>query len=204
MCCDHGTVSALSRFLKGVLVALLFGLSTNSQTKAEGEDTNYRLSPNDLIEFRVFQEGDMDSVVRVSGDGTATFPLIGGVTIGGKTIAQAVELLRARYLDGYLASPQITITIRDYARRRFTVLGQVQKPGSYELSGNEGIGLLQAIGMAGGYTRIADPGNITVKRREEGQEKILRFNAKKMANSDSDTTFLVKSGDTITVGESIF
>jgi polysaccharide export outer membrane protein len=167
-------------------------------------DSNYRLAANDLLDFRVFQEPELDAVIRISGDGTAIFPLIGQTQIGGRTIGEATEMLRKRYMSGYLVNPQVTLTVRTYARKVFTVLGQVQKPGSYEIEGSESISLLQAIGLAGGYTRIANPGNVTVKRREGGVEKVYRFNAKKMAKSDSDSNFTVKPGDVITVAESIF
>lgn len=167
-------------------------------------DANYRLAANDLVDFRVFQEPELDAVIRVSGDGNAIFPLIGPVRVAGKTIGEATELLRKRYMEGYLVNPQVNLTVRTYARRVFTVLGQVQRPGSYEIQGSESITLLQAIGMAGGYTRIANPGNVTVKRSEGGEERVYRFNAKKMAKSNSDSGFSVKPGDVITVAESIF
>ena len=41
-------------------------------------DANYRFAPNDLVDFRVFQEPELDAVIRVSGDGNAIFPF-GGV-----------------------------------------------------------------------------------------------------------------------------
>ncbi|MFA7345175.1 MAG: polysaccharide biosynthesis/export family protein [Terrimicrobiaceae bacterium] len=169
-----------------------------------GEDANYRISPDDLIDFRMFQEPDLDSVIRVSGDGKAQFPLVGSVSLGGLSIAEAVNQLQARYRDGYLVNPQVTLTVRSYAKKRFTVLGQVQKPGSYTIEGSEEITLLQAIGMAGGYTRIADPSNITVKRRQNDRETVLKFNAKKMARGDGNTFIVIKPGDVITVSESIF
>ena len=58
--------------------------------------------------------------------------------------------------------------------------------------------------MAGGYTRIANPGKVTVKRREGGQETIIRVDARKMARSSSEASFLIQPGDVITVAESIF
>lgn len=180
-------------------------LSPAHAQQAMPEPSNYKLTPNDLLDFRVFQEGDLDAVIRISGDGTATFPLVGVVSIGGKTIGEAIDILRGRYMDGYLVSPQINLTVRTYAKQRFTILGQVQKPGAYDMQGNEEVSLLQAIGLAGGYTRIADPGNITVKRREaNGFEKVTKFNAKRMARGGDDASFMVKPGDVITVGESLF
>jgi protein involved in polysaccharide export with SLBB domain len=167
-------------------------------------DSNYRLAGDDLLDFRVFQEPELDAVIRVAGDGKAIFPLVGPVSIAGKTIGEATELLRQRYMAGYLVNPQITLTVRTYARKVFTILGQVQRPGSYAIEGSETVSLLDAIGMAGGYTRIANPRNVTVKRRAGGSETVTRVDAKKMARSSSDSTFRIQPGDVITVGESIF
>ena len=88
-----------------------------------------------------------------------------------------------------------------YAKRRFTVLGQVNRPGSYEMPEGSpgGIDVLEAVAIAGGYTRIAAPERISVKRRDQ----ILRVDAKRLAH-DSGQNFRIQPGDTITVGESIF
>jgi polysaccharide export outer membrane protein len=168
------------------------------------DSADYRLAPDDLLDFRVFQEPELDAVVRVSGDGQAIFPLVGAVSIGGKSIAEATESIQAAYRDGYLKNPQVSLTVRAYAKKLFTILGQVQKPGSYDMQGSSRVTLLQAIGMAGGYTKIADPGNVTVKRLEDGGESVLKFNAKRMARGDEDTSFFIKPGDVISVGESLF
>lgn len=195
------------RFMcRNILVLLLFGVTSLPAQTIEEKDLNYRLAPNDLLDFRVFQEPELDAVVRVSGDGTASFALIGPVPIGGRTIAESIELIKARYRDGYLISPQVSITVRSYAKKLFTILGQIQKPGSYDMQGTSEITLLQAIGMAGGYTRIADPANVTVKRLEVPgtTEKVYKLNARRMARGEDKTTFHIKPGDVISVGESLF
>jgi len=169
------------------------------------QDANYKLSANDLLDFRVFQEPELDGVIRVSGDGSAIFPLIGAVPVAGRTVAQATEQIKARYRDGYLVYPQVSLTVRTYAQKLFTVLGQVQKPGSYDMKGSDEITLLQAIGMAGGYTKIANPGRVTVKRQQEdGGERVIKLDAKRMARGDDSASFYVKPGDVITVAESLF
>jgi len=179
--------------------------SLSAQAPVE-RDQNYRLAPNDLLDFRVFQEPELDAVVRVSGDGTASFALIGPVQIGGRSIDESLELIKARYRDGYLKNPQVSLTVRSYAKKLFTILGQVQKPGSYDMQGTNQITLLQAIGMAGGYTRIADPSNVTVKRMEgsSGRDQVLKMNAKRMARGEDKTTFYIQPGDVISIGESLF
>jgi len=166
--------------------------------------SNYKISPKDLVDFRVFQEPELDSVIRVSGDGSAIFPLIGSVKLSGLTVAEATQLLNSRLRDGYLVNPQVNITVREFAKKYFTMLGEIAKPGSYDMVGEDEIPLLQAIGMGGGFSKIANPSNITVKRVVEGQEKILKLNAKKMASGTDPSAFMVRPGDIITVGEAIF
>jgi polysaccharide export outer membrane protein len=198
---------AISRFRAGAgkAVAVAFIAAACLAATATGQDANYKLSANDLLDFRVFQEPELDGVIRVSGDGSAIFPLIGSVQVVGKTVNQATEEIKARYRDGYLVYPQVSLTVRTYAQKLFTVLGQVQKPGSYDMKGSDEITLLQAIGMAGGYTKIANPGRVTVKRIEEGgRESVIRLDAKRMARGGDSASFYVKPGDVITVAESLF
>jgi polysaccharide export outer membrane protein len=188
------------------LIVVVIGLSALclvEKAPSQGAE-NYRLTANDLLGFRVYDEPDLTAEVRLAGDGTAIFPLIGSVSLRGKTIPQATALLRERYMAGYLVNPQVSLIVQTYAKRSFTVLGQVQKPGSYEIVGDEAISLLQAVGMAGGYTRIADPGNITVRRTDGGSEQVIRFNGRRMAKGDASPDCVVRPGDVITVGESIF
>jgi polysaccharide export outer membrane protein len=198
-CCSRLSASAG----KGALLALiLMALATDALF---AQDANYRLSANDLLDFRVFQEPELDGVIRVSGDGTAIFPLIGAVNVVGKTVTAATEEIKARYRDGYLVYPQVSLTVRTYAQKLFTVLGQVQKPGSYDMKGSDEITLLQAIGMAGGYTKIANPGRVTVKRQQPGDgERVIKLDAKRMARGDDSASFYIKPGDVITVAESMF
>ena len=187
----------------GVLFAALFLVLSLHALRAQ--DADYKLSANDLLDFRVFQEPELDGVIRVSGDGTAIFPLVGAVPVAGRTVAQATEEIKARYRDGYLVYPQVNLTVRTYAQKLFTVLGQVQKPGSYDMKGSDEITLLQAIGMAGGYTKIANPGRVTVKRQQQGGgERLIKLDAKRMARGDDSASFYVKPGDIITVAESLF
>lgn len=194
--------SLFNRFLASGFFSLLFYVFLISSFAQSSQD--YRLSSNDLLDFRVFQEPELDSVIRISGSGQAIFPLVGAVAIGGKTTAEATELIKARYRDGYLINPQISLTVRSYAKKLFTVLGQVQRPGSYDIQGTSQITLLQAIGMAGGYTKIADPANVTIKRVEEGREEVIKVNAKRMVYGADQSSYFVRPGDVISVGESLF
>jgi len=132
-------------------------------------------------------------------------PLLGSVHLAGLTLTQAASKLSELYGRDYLVNPKVNVMLLGYAKRRFSILGQVSRPGSYEMpeSSPGGIDLLEAIALAGGYTRIAAPERITVRRQAANGDQIFKVNAKKF-NKGGGGGFRVEPGDTITVGESIF
>ena len=165
---------------------------------------NYILSPNDIILVKVFEDPDLDSQHRISQDGTINFPLIGVVQISGRTVTQAANTIRERLLKGYLRNPQVRVNVIEYASRRITILGQVGRPGSYLLPNEEHVDLLQAIAMAGGFTRLADEGRVLVRRNVNGVETILKVNVHAETKNSSSQLFEVQPDDKITVRERIF
>lgn len=204
--------------LAGVLALLLAALAplqaASSPSLLDNRDkeaikpaqvgNDYRIMPADILDVTVFQEADLKSTLRVSNEGTIAFPLIGVVTVGGLSPQEAAQAVRDRLAKGYLVNPQVSVTVMEFSKRRFTVLGEVQKPGSYDMPDQQGVTVLQAIGMAGGYTRIANPGKVTLMRRVEGQQKTFDLNAKRMASGSGESAFAVLPGDVITVAESRF
>jgi polysaccharide export outer membrane protein len=165
---------------------------------------DYVILPADILEISVFQEPDLKGTLRVSNEGTITFPLIGVVPVGGLTAQGVAMALRDRLAKGYLINPQVTVTVMEFSKRRFTVLGEVQKPGSYDMPDQQTVTVLQAIGMAGGYTRIANPSRVTLMRKTGGTSQTFALNARDMARGNTESAFLVQPGDVITVAESRF
>ncbi len=172
-------------------------------TNTSTAPANYVLSPNDLVEVKVFQEEDMDWTVRVTKDSTVNLPLVGSVAVTGKTPAELGEVVKTRLHDGYLVHPQVTVSVLEFSKRRFTILGEVNKPGQIDFPDNADLDVLQALGMAGGYTKQANPARVYVKRRVNDREVILTVDAKRMARREA-APFKILPGDTITVGETIF
>jgi polysaccharide export outer membrane protein len=82
-------------------------------------------------------------------------------------------------------------------------MGQVARPGSYELQGGERIDLLEAVGLAGGFTRIANRGRVVIQRRDGENVTAIKANAKRMADG-KEAPMEVQPGDVITVSESWF
>ena len=164
--------------------------------------TGYILSPNDQVAVEVFGEDDLRANGRLSPEGNLNVPLLGSIHLAGLTPTQAASRLIEQYSRDYLVNPKINVTLVSYGSRRFTMLGQIGHPGIFEMA-PEGIDLLEAVAMAGGYTRIAAPERITVRRHTASGEQIIKVNAKRFTKGKGGG-FRVEPGDTITVGESIF
>jgi polysaccharide export outer membrane protein len=159
--------------------------------------------PDDLVEIGVYQQPDLETKARLDQDGRITMPLLGTLTIGGKTVDQARGMIRELLDKDYLVNPQVSLTIVEYAKRVFTILGEVQRPGTYEIQGESSLSLLQAIGLAGGYTRLSAPSKIIVERIQNGQKKVYNLNADSMSKDEKTKPFEILPNDTITVGESL-
>jgi len=165
--------------------------------------SEHLLAPTDLIEIKVFQEPDLTTSTRIPENGRIIMPMIGELPLAGMTVQAATGLIRDRLQTRFLANPQVTLTVVEPARKLFTILGQVQRPGTFRFPERETIDLIQAIGIAGGYTAIGDPTRVTVKRTVNGKPEVLKLDAKRMA-VDTSTPIEIHSNDIITVGERLF
>src|SRR5271163_4337160 len=103
----------LVTFLAGP--ADLCGQSLCDATSKESQ--SYVLAPNDVVQIKVYQEDDLETKARVGQDGTISFPLIGVVHIGGKTVEQAGAVIREELKKDYLVNPQITLIVEEYSKR---------------------------------------------------------------------------------------
>jgi protein involved in polysaccharide export with SLBB domain len=195
--------------LRSVVCAFLviganFACAQSAAQQVSISAPSHVLVPGELIQIKVFQEPDLDTSIRIPGDGHINFPLIGEIALAGQSVQQATRVIRDRLQARFLVNPQVSIAVLEPAKRLFTVLGQVQRPGTYRFPEQQDLDLLQVIGIAGGYTRLADPGRIIVKRRIEGSEKIIRLDGKRLARGESGEPFSIMIGDVITVGERLF
>ena len=143
---SSGKEEAQQKAEEAALAALM------QQLKQKGAD--YRISPADLIEITIYREADLGRIVRVSQNGSVSLPLVGTVQLGGLTPGEAQDLIAGKMKD-FLKDPQVTIFIKDYGNKKVFVLGEVAKPGSYDLPPESRLTILEAVSMAGGFTQIA-------------------------------------------------
>jgi polysaccharide export outer membrane protein len=122
----------------------------------ETSNSDYPIGPGDVLEISVPAIEELrDRVVRISGEGTISLPLIGIVRAAGLSETELREEIRRR-LEDYMYKPQVNLFVREYRSRQVAVLGAVAKPGLYNLASGADT-LLDMIGLAGGMKEEAAP-----------------------------------------------
>ena len=178
---------------------------------AEMAEDDYLIGSDDVLMITVYDHPDLEVVSRVSTDGSIQFPLVGSVTLAGLTLKGATEEIQKQLMDGYLAHPQVTIFIEEYRSKKVMVIGHINEPGVYELTGSTH--LLELLSMVGGLLENAgDQATITRKPVDGSKtQQILRVDLKRLLETgdralniqimDNDSVFIAKAGMFYVTGE---
>lgn len=163
---------------------------------------NTTLGPGDIFRVEIVGEKDLPIEFQVAADGTVAFPYINELDVAGLEPQQLAKKIRERLIEKeILTDPSVVVTVTEYRSKMVTVLGQVQKPGSFNLS--PGMTLLQAVSMAGGFTSIAQKNRVNLTRVSEGKAETVIVNMELIYSGNSDD-ILLQSGDSIYVNERVF
>jgi polysaccharide export outer membrane protein len=122
-----------------------------------GQGFRYRLGPGDQLRMSVFKVEGYEAQVEVLSDGTINLPRLGSVPVWGLTIDEARQRITVGY-DRYLRRPLVYLDLLAPRPVRVTLVGEVQKPGFYSLTQNQGVANLQAAGPAASGTQIQSAG----------------------------------------------
>jgi len=159
---------------------------------------SYKIGTSDVLEIVTWKEPDFtknEVLVRI--DGKISFPLLGDIQASGRTPLQVKDKIEAGLKD-YIDNPIVTVTVRSPASKKFYILGEVEKTGEYVLM--KDLTVLQAFALAGGFTKWASKKEIILLRNEDGKEKIMRVNYKKIVQGkDFSQNIHIKVNDTIIV-----
>jgi polysaccharide export outer membrane protein len=135
------------------------------------------VQPFDTLDINVLQLDSLNRTVEVNSVGVITLPLAGDFNVVGKTTKQVAADIAERLGRHDLQNPEVTVTLkdpsqqtvslRDAARRGFTVEGSVAQPGVYSVYGPTT--LLQGIAMAKGIDQYANEKHVTIFRDVAGR-----------------------------------
>lgn len=131
------------------------------------------LTAGDLVRIAVFQQPDLDLELRVPDNGVIRFPLIGPVQASGQSTSALEEMIRQKLAAEYLQSPSVSVTVKEYVKRRVFIVGGVARPDGYELAPAARMTVLQLVAAAGGLTDKAVRDAVQVIRRQPSGERML-------------------------------
>jgi polysaccharide biosynthesis/export protein len=190
---------------KTILIAtiLLFlyatlGFSQNEPVQNNNPLGSYIIGNGDILEIVTWKEPDFsreEIIVRL--DGRISFPLLDDIDASGKTPTQLKQDIQ-NGLKEFVSDPNVTVTVRNAASKRFYILGEVVNTGEYPLTKN--LTVLQAFALAGGFTEWASKKEIILFRRDHGKENVVRIDYKDIVKGkDFSQNVELQADDTIVV-----
>lgn len=157
----------------------------------------YVIGAGDVLDIAVWRDESLTKSVVVLPDGTISFPLIGVVTAGGRTVEQLKEEIRTR-LSSYFSDLTLSLEVRQANSMMIFVVGKVNSPGRHPISAP--VNVLQALAMAGGVNPFAKKDDIKIFRQEEGKTVIYPFAYSEVSRGNRlEENIILKRGDLIVV-----
>jgi polysaccharide export outer membrane protein len=172
-------------------------LKKQLQAEVVADSENYIIGSEDILYIHVWREDALSRSVPVRVDGYISLPLINEVKAVGLTPLQLKEEITKK-LREFIETPNVSVTVMEANSFKVFVSGQVRTPGVIRLRSETT--LLQLIPMVGGFTDWANQKKILIIRKEEGKEKRMTINYKRIVDGkDLNSNIILKSGDTIIV-----
>jgi polysaccharide biosynthesis/export protein len=140
----------------------------------------YAVGPGDVLQVRAWKNEALSQRVIVRPDGYITIPLVGDIMASGRNamaIAADIAEKSARY---YNEKPVVSVEVAELHSYRVYVMGEVSRPG--EFTPRAQITVLQALALAGGFTRFADPEEVVIVRRDALGERRIPFAFRSVVN----------------------
>jgi polysaccharide biosynthesis/export protein len=160
-----------------------------------GDD--YIIGVGDVLFVSVWKDPALTQSVPVRPDGRISFPLIGEIQAGGRSVVQLKEEMESK-ISRYVPDPVLTIGIQEIRSMFIYVLGRVNSPGRFAIHGN--VDVLQALSMAGGCNPFAASNRIQVFRKVGDQTRIMPFNYNRVASGRNlEQNITLERGDVIVV-----
>ncbi len=182
----------LPRF--SILLLLLSLLAASSPAQKE----SLLIGPGDLLHLEVYDTPEMEQHSRVTDNGNIPFNFLGNVNVSGLTPEQAAKQIEQRLqAAGIMLHPQVSVEVESYATANASVMGEVQKPGTYEIDTPHRV--VDVLALAGGMTPIADR-HITIQRSGPGKQKVDYYYSNEGDAALSDDP-MVYPGDSVVVSK---
>jgi polysaccharide export outer membrane protein len=157
----------------------------------------YQLHPGDVLQIVVWKETDLQAEALIRPDGGMSFPLAGELHAAGQTVEELTKTLETR-IRKFIPDAVVTVAVKSAAGNMVFVIGKVNKPGVFPLSGP--LDVMQALSLAGGATAFANTNAIRILRRSADRQTAIAFHYGDVQRGHRlDQNILLQSGDTVVV-----
>src|SRR5262245_58768343 len=170
--------------------------TTNASAEAPVSLDAYKIGQEDVLAITVWKNEPMSRTVQVRPDGMISLPLIDDVSAAGLTPVQFRDVLVKR-MSEFIPNPEVSVILTDVRNYKVSVLGEVLKPGRFELKSYTTI--LDVIAQAGGFTQFAARGKIVVLRPAGKAMKRIPFNYNKVVSGGEEENMYLQPGDIVLV-----
>jgi polysaccharide biosynthesis/export protein len=137
-------------------------------------DGSYVIGNDDVLAINVWKEPDFSRSIQVRSDGKISLPLMGELQATGRTPLQLEQDIATKLQD-YITKPDVTVMVEQINSKKFNVLGQVIKPGSYSLTLASTV--VDALAVANGPRDFAKLKSIFILRQNpDGGQIRIAFN----------------------------
>ena len=178
------------------LLSLLLLLLLGGGPHARAQRESLLIGAGDALHIQVYDTPEMEQRARVTDSGEIPLSFVGNVKVAGLTPGDASRLIEQQLVaKNIMLHPEVTIRVDAYATQNASVMGQVMKPGSYEIDTRRKV--VDLLAMAGGLTDIAER-HITIERHGDAGQKVDYFYSNDASNALSDDP-MVYPGDIVIV-----
>jgi len=160
---------------------------------------DYKIGPEDLLEISVFEDEKLNKSVRVSSQGNISLPLLGILKVKGLTANELEKEIRDLLAEKYFQDPHVSVFIKEYRNQRISVMGSVEKPGVYDVTGQKTV--LDILAIAGGLKEEAGQ-LLFLIRPPKFEEEATK--GKKDSDDQSPKTFMIDLEGLLVKGDLAF
>lgn len=136
----------------------------------------------------------LSRLVTVRPDGFTTFPMVGEVEVGDRTIKEVAATLNSQY-ERISPSLKVDLFLEQHSGAMVYVLGEVQKPGAYTI--RRPLTVVEALAMASGTTSDARLDHVLVVRKQGKDMVATRIDVQKTLATEKGAKFFYVSKDDI-------
>jgi polysaccharide export outer membrane protein len=164
------------------------------------EAHGYRVGSGDVLEVEAFRHDEISGEFAVEENGAVTYPLLGTVEVAGLTTSQIAARLEALLEKDYYVDVQLQVEVKEFKSQPVTVLGEVQRPGTFYLQGRTTV--TQLLAEAGGLKPTAGA-TVELRRGEVAADgvvhEVLTFSTAKLLRGEVGSDIEVRQGDVLSV-----